>query len=185
MSVFCQGESIHKGCGDGTLNLAGKFCCFNPCNFQNRCNRYIFENGLRLGVASTVKLLYLGILYRFIGAGNFFLVFSIASSVKKICLTKLYRFSRFFSQKLCISIALIDTFLSIVAHLCSYAAVQTTHSALILLLQAAPDSTRSRSVESDYWLAISLIPHTHTSAEPDLTVQPHLFHTLTLVWNQI
>jgi hypothetical protein len=40
----------------------------------------------------------------------------------------------------------------------------------ILLLQAAPDSTRSRSVESDYWLAISLIPHTHTSAEPDLTV---------------
>ncbi len=99
MSVFCQGESIHKGCGDGTLNLAGKFCCFNPCNFQNRCNRYIFENGLRLGVASSVKLLYLGILYRFIGAGNFFPVFSIASSVKKILPNKIVSlYSIFFSK---------------------------------------------------------------------------------------
>ncbi len=49
----------------------------------------------------------------------------------------------------------------------SYAAVQTTHSALILLLQAVPDSTRSRSEKSD------------------LTSQSHLFHTLTLVQNQI
>ena len=46
----------------------------------------------------------------------------------------------------------------------SYAAVQTTHSALILLLQAAPDSTRSCSVESDLAFTISLIPHTHTCA---------------------
>ena len=41
---------------------------------------------------------------------------------------------------------------------------------LNLLLQAAPDSTRSRSEESDLAFTISLIPHTHTSAEPDLTV---------------
>jgi hypothetical protein len=49
---------------------------------------------------------------------NFFLVFSIASSAKKkFCPTKLHRFIRFFSQKLCISIAFIDTFFSIDAHL--------------------------------------------------------------------
>ncbi len=39
---------------------------------------------------------------------------------KKFCPTKLYRFIRFFPQKLCISIALIDTFLSTVAHLWFY-----------------------------------------------------------------
>ena len=44
----------------------------------------------------------------------------------------------------------------------SYAAMQITHSALILLLQAAPDSTRSRSEES-------------------VCSQSHLSHTLTLV----
>ena len=44
----------------------------------------------------------------------------------------------------------------------SYAAMQITHSALILLLQAAPDSTRSRSEES-------------------VCSQSHLFHTLTLM----
>jgi hypothetical protein len=44
----------------------------------------------------------------------------------------------------------------------SYAAMQITHSALILLLQAAPDSTRSRSEESVY-------------------SQSHLSRTLTLV----
>jgi hypothetical protein len=115
MSVFRQGEYIHKGCGDGTLNLAGKFCRFNPYNFQNRCKRYIFENGLRLGVASSVKLLYLGILYRFIGAGNFFSVFSIASSVKKMLPNKIvslyliffskivyqYRFNRYIFEYRC------------------------------------------------------------------------------------
>jgi hypothetical protein len=97
-------------------------------------------------VASSVKLLYLWILYRFIAGKNilsrnlcrfvkgihklepilslhrcrktFFCFFSIASSMKKFCPTKLYRFNCFFSQKLCIGIALIDTFLSIAAHLC-------------------------------------------------------------------
>jgi hypothetical protein len=98
MSVFGQGEYVHKVCGDGTLNLVGKFCRFNLYNFQNRCNRYIFENGLRLGVASSVKLLYLGILYRFIGAGKFFFGF-------------FYRFigEKNFAQQNCI--ALFDFFL--------------------------------------------------------------------------
>jgi hypothetical protein len=36
--------------------------------------------------------------------------------VTKILAKKLYRFIRFFSQKLCICIALNDTFLSIAAH---------------------------------------------------------------------
>jgi hypothetical protein len=40
----------------------------------------------------------------------------------------------------------------------------------LLFLQAAPDSTRSCSEESDLAFTISLIPHTHTNAEPDLTV---------------
>ena len=44
----------------------------------------------------------------------------------------------------------------------SYAAMQITHSALYIALQAAPDSTRSRSEESVY-------------------SQSHLSHTLTLV----
>jgi hypothetical protein len=44
----------------------------------------------------------------------------------------------------------------------SYAAMQITHSALSIALQAAPDSTRSRSEESVY-------------------SQSHFFHTLTLV----
>ncbi len=82
--VFGKGSTYVKDVGDGTLNLAGNFCRFNQYNFQNRCNRYIFEIGLRLGVASSVKLLYLGILCRFIGAGKFCSVFSIALSVKKI-----------------------------------------------------------------------------------------------------
>ncbi len=69
---FGKGSTYIKDVGDGTFNLAGKFCPFNRYNFQNRCNRYVFEIGLRLGVASSVKLLYLGILYRFIGAGKFF-----------------------------------------------------------------------------------------------------------------
>ena len=50
----------------------------------------------------------------------------------------------------------------------SYAAMQITHSALILLLQAAPDSTRSRSEESV--CTQSLFPHTYTCAVIDLTV---------------
>ncbi len=39
---------------------------------------------------------------------------------QKFWRTKLYRFIRFFSQKLCICIALNDTFLSIAAHHCIY-----------------------------------------------------------------
>jgi hypothetical protein len=91
--------------------------------------------------------LFFGLFYRFIGPGIFFSVFYIASSVqenffrfflslhrcrktfyrfflslhrwKKFCPTKLYRFIRFFSQKLCFGIALIDTFFRIAAHLWS------------------------------------------------------------------
>ncbi len=37
---------------------------------------------------------------------------------EKFCPSKLYRFIRFFSQKMCNGIALIDTFLSIAAHHC-------------------------------------------------------------------
>ncbi len=51
----------------------------------------------------------------------------------------------------------------------SYAAVQNTHS-LQLLLQAVPDSTRSRSVVSVLTFTASLIPHTHTNVVSDLTV---------------
>jgi hypothetical protein len=69
-------------------------------------------------VASSVKLLYLGILYLFIGAGIFCLVFSIASSVKKILANKivslysiffsttvyLYRFNRYIFEYRCPSL---------------------------------------------------------------------------------
>jgi hypothetical protein len=50
---------------------------------------------------------------------NLFSVFSIASTVKKILANKIKLLYSIFSQKLCIGIALIDTFLSIAAHLCS------------------------------------------------------------------
>jgi hypothetical protein len=50
-------------------------------------------------VAPSVKLLYLGILYRFIGAGKFFLFFSITTSVKKILANKIVSlYSIFFSK---------------------------------------------------------------------------------------
>ncbi len=72
-------------------------------------------------VASSVKVLYLGILYRFIGAEKIFVwFFPSLHRWKKFRPTKLYRFIRFFSQKLCICIALIDTFLSIAAYLWLY-----------------------------------------------------------------
>jgi hypothetical protein len=68
-----------------------------------------------LGVDSSVKLLYLGILYCFIGAGKFFPVFSIASSMKKMLPNKIvslysiffskivyqYRFNRYISEYRC------------------------------------------------------------------------------------
>jgi hypothetical protein len=58
-------------------------------------------------IALSVKLLYLGILYCFIGAGKYFFGF-------------FYRFivEKNFGQQNCI--ALIDTFLSIAAHHCFY-----------------------------------------------------------------
>ncbi len=109
-------------------------------------------------IASSVKLLYLRILYRCIASKNRFLNWLCRIIARKICLyrqkcrfiaqnwqilslhrgrkivvwfflslhrwqkfwrTKLYRFIRFFSQKLCICIALNDTFLSIAAQHCS------------------------------------------------------------------
>ena len=53
--------------------------------------------------------------------------------------------------------------------LCSNA---NTHSAHLLLLQAAPDSTRFTQCRISLY-TISLIPHTHTCAEPDLTYPTH------------
>jgi hypothetical protein len=50
---------------------------------------------------------------------TYYLEICIASSVTKILAKKLYRFIRFFSQKLCICIALNDTFLRIAAHHCT------------------------------------------------------------------
>jgi hypothetical protein len=44
--------------------------------------------------------------------------------VKKILASKIVCFNQFFPQKLCICIALIDTFLSIAAHLCLLAVVR-------------------------------------------------------------
>jgi hypothetical protein len=49
---------------------------------------------------------------------NFCFVFSIASVVKKILANKIVWLYSIFSKKLCICIALNDTFLSITAHLC-------------------------------------------------------------------
>jgi hypothetical protein len=50
-------------------------------------------------IASSVKLLYLGILYCFIGAGKFFFGFSIAASVKKVLANKIVSlYSIFFSK---------------------------------------------------------------------------------------
>jgi hypothetical protein len=104
-----------------SAELAGK-----PCRFIDTIFRIaVIDTFSRMDgncIASSVKLLYLGILYRFIGTGKvFFLVFSIASLVKKILANKIVSlYSRFFSQKLCICIALIDTFLSIAAHLCKF-----------------------------------------------------------------
>jgi hypothetical protein len=72
-------------------------------------------------IASSVKLLDLGILYRFIGAEKILVgFFHRFIGEKKFWPTKLYRFIRFFSQKLCICIANIDTFLSIAAHFSFY-----------------------------------------------------------------
>ena len=51
----------------------------------------------------------------------------------------------------------------------SYAAMQITHSALILLLQAAPDSTRSRSEESVCTHNLTCPTHSHLCGL-DLTV---------------
>ncbi len=54
--------------------------------------------------------------YRFIGAGKLLSGFFLSlHRWQKFWRTKLYRFIRFFSQKLCICIALNDTFLSIAA----------------------------------------------------------------------
>ncbi len=58
-------------------------------------------------VTSLVKLLYLGILYHFIGAEKIFVWFFLSlHRWKNFWPTKLYRFIWFFSQKLCICIAL-------------------------------------------------------------------------------
>ncbi len=55
--------------------------------------------------------------YRFIGGGKIFFRFFLSlHRWQKFWRTKLYRFIRFFPQKLCICIALNDTFLSIAAH---------------------------------------------------------------------
>jgi hypothetical protein len=70
-------------------------------------------------VASSVKLLYLGILYRFIGARKFLIGFFYRFICEKnVGQQNCIAFFDFFSQKLCICIALIDTFLSIAAHHC-------------------------------------------------------------------
>ena len=72
----------------------------------------------------------------------------------------------------------------------SYAAMQILTVLIYLLLQAAPDSTRFTQCRISLF-TISLIPHTHTCAEPDLTYPTHshlggnrfdLSHTLTLGW---
>ncbi len=98
--------------------LAGKSCHFIDTSFRIA----VIDTFLRMDancIASSVKLLYLGILYRFIGAGKFLFCFFLSlHRWKKFWPTKLYRFIRFFSQKLCICIALINTFLSIATHLC-------------------------------------------------------------------
>jgi hypothetical protein len=70
-------------------------------------------------VASSGKFLYLGILYRFIGAEKFlFGFFYRFIGEKNFGQQNCIALIDFFSQKLCICIALIDTFLSIAAHLC-------------------------------------------------------------------
>ena len=51
----------------------------------------------------------------------------------------------------------------------SYAAMQITHSALILLCRQLLIQ-HAHAVKNQSRLSISLIPHTHTCAEPDLTV---------------
>jgi hypothetical protein len=84
------------------------------------------------------KLFY-GFFYRFIGAEKlFFGFFYRFIGEKKFCPTKLYRFIRFFSQKLCIGIALIDTFLSISAHLWYYASRPLIYASQILNLRDYP-----------------------------------------------
>jgi hypothetical protein len=92
-----------------STELAGKFCRFSRYNFRIT----VIDTFSRMDgncVASSVKLLYLGILYRFIGAGKFLFGFSIASSLKKILANKIVSLYSIFSQNLCICIALIDTF---------------------------------------------------------------------------
>jgi hypothetical protein len=69
-------------------------------------------------VASSVKFLYLEILYRFIGAEKMFVWFFVSlHREKKFCQQNCIALIDFLSQKSCICIALIDTFLSIAAHL--------------------------------------------------------------------
>jgi hypothetical protein len=82
-----------------SAELAGKSCRFIDTIFRI----VVIDTFSRMDdncIASSVKLLYLGILYRFIGAGkSFFLVFSIASSVKKILANKIVSlYSIFFSK---------------------------------------------------------------------------------------
>ncbi len=78
--------------------MAGKSCRFINTIFRIA----VIDTFSRMDgncIASSVKFLYLGILYRFIGAGKFILFFSIASSVKKILANKIVLlYSIFFSK---------------------------------------------------------------------------------------
>jgi hypothetical protein len=83
------------------LNRLYRFIAGKICSYRQKC-RFIAQNKTNCTASSRGKSYYLEI--------------CIASSVTKILAKKLYRFIRFFSQKLCICIALNDTFLSIAAH---------------------------------------------------------------------